>query len=58
MELTAIDLHLHIGCPVALAIELVKSEGMLFIPTISTDAAISHVDFAALTDPRAANQPI
>lgn len=52
MELTGIDVPLRIGRAVVLPGDLVlaKPEGVLFIPAILAEAAISHAEFTALTD--------
>ena len=52
MELTGIDVPLRIGRAVVLPGDLVlaKPEGVLFIPAILAEDAISHAEFTALTD--------
>jgi len=52
MELTGINVPLRIGRAVVLPGDLVlaKREGVLFIPAILAEAAISHAEFTALTD--------
>lgn len=52
MELTAINAPIRIGRAVVLPGDLVlaKTEGVLFIPAILAEAAISAAEFTALTD--------
>ena len=52
MELTGINVPLRIGRAVVLPGDLVlaKPEGVLFIPAILAEAAISHAEFTSLTD--------
>lgn len=52
MELTGINVPLRIGRAVVLPGDLVlaNTEGVLFIPAILAEAAISHAEFTALTD--------
>jgi regulator of RNase E activity RraA len=52
MELTGIDVPLRIGRAVVLPGDLVlaKPEGVLFVPAILAEEAISHAEFTGLTD--------
>ena len=52
MELTGINVPMRIGRAVVLPGDLVlaKPEGVLFIPAILAEEAISHAEFTALTD--------
>lgn len=52
MELTGINVPVRIGRAVVLPGDLVlaKPEGVLFVPAILAEAAISHAEFTSLTD--------
>jgi 4-hydroxy-4-methyl-2-oxoglutarate aldolase len=52
MELTAINAPIRIGRAIVLPGDLVlaKAEGVLFVPAILAEDAVSHAEFTALTD--------
>ncbi len=52
MELTGINVPIRIGRAIVLPGDLVlaKAEGVLFVPAILADDAVSHAEFTALTD--------
>jgi len=52
MELTAINAPVRIGRAVVIPGDLVlcKSEGVIFVPAILAEAAVSHAEFTSLKD--------